>query len=54
MFFFKFWEAKSRLQWWYDYFKIGDALKNIAMTMYQKLTEIPRTAIQNEEKYIKN
>ncbi|XP_077295548.1 apolipoprotein lipid transfer particle [Arctopsyche grandis] len=47
----KFWEAKERLQWWYDYFKIGEALKSIAYTLYHKITEMPRTAIQNEEKH---
>ncbi|XP_060807756.1 uncharacterized protein LOC106135284 [Amyelois transitella] len=45
----KYLEAYERLRWWYDYFLIGEALQTVGDILYQKLTDMYKTALQYEE-----
>lgn len=42
-------EAYVRLKWWYDYFKIGESLEQVGEIVYDKLTDMAKTALQYEE-----
>ncbi|XP_072946200.1 uncharacterized protein Apoltp [Epargyreus clarus] len=45
----KYNEAYVRLKWWYDYFLIGETLDAIEQIIYDKVTDLARTALQYEE-----
>ncbi|CAG9792371.1 unnamed protein product [Diatraea saccharalis] len=45
----KYTEAYVRLRWWYDYFLIGEALDRVGEIIYQKVTDMAKTALQYEE-----
>ncbi|XP_053620364.1 uncharacterized protein Apoltp [Plodia interpunctella] len=45
----KYLEAYERLRWWYDYFLIGEAFSTVSEIIYQKLTDMSKTALQYEE-----
>ncbi|KAJ8708722.1 hypothetical protein PYW08_010104 [Mythimna loreyi] len=45
----KYQEAYVRLKWWYDYFLIGEALETVGEILYNKLTDMSKTALQYEE-----
>lgn len=47
--FFQYQEAYVRLKWWYDYFLIGEALDTVGEILYNKLTDMAKTALQYEE-----
>ncbi|XP_026316021.1 uncharacterized protein LOC113227343 [Hyposmocoma kahamanoa] len=42
-------EAYVRLKWWYDYFKIGESLDQAGEIIYDKITDMAKTALQYEE-----
>ncbi|XP_028158784.1 uncharacterized protein LOC114351683 isoform X6 [Ostrinia furnacalis] len=45
----KYTEAYVRLKWWYDYFLIGEALDRVGEILYEKVTDLAKTALQYEE-----
>ncbi|RVE52154.1 hypothetical protein evm_003227, partial [Chilo suppressalis] len=45
----KYTEAYTRLKWWYDYFLIGEALDKVGEILYEKITDMAKTALQYEE-----
>ncbi|XP_063394239.1 uncharacterized protein LOC134679271 [Cydia fagiglandana] len=45
----KYKEAYERLKWWYDYFMIGEACDKIFDIIYDKVTDMAKTALQYEE-----